>query len=1077
MTQISDDQWKNSDIVDNNHVTLKEAFSERARLADKEICMATGYLYLSGLLEVIRSFHKDAKMRIIMGDETDKETADELEASYRVRCERILSSDLDSVHEDDERLETLHEMISSGKLQVRIYKKSRFHAKAYIFARQHADDDKAIIGSSNLTRPGLHSNTELNVVHKATSGMHLLKSWFDEKWDEAESFDRSLLRLIDESGKRLGTPKDFVSARRLIQEVASEILRTYGSIVLEPPRSKDPLAMFQMEGAMMLEATMGRFGGAILSDSVGLGKTFVGMRVIENFMHANPSSRVLLIAPRGAISNWKRLIRGKKFIVDPNKITIRSTTELSNYDTEEATDRAELARMSKCGLVVIDEAHRFRTRNRKNRKNLDLVGIRGKKALLITATAVNNSASDLKSIIEIFSDGTALLNHDRNMDLESFERYDRHKRDPEPDYGRLEQIKSQMSSILQAVMVQRTRVHVEGQIVDGKRLQFSNPTVHKHQSVDLGSAFFEAFEALLSRITLPHMYIVSDRKTHVDALYRIMLYKRLESSLAALDKSLERLTRSQKSLLDAMGSSDPNVAIENWWKQNRKTGVDEGNLDDHDDELVGSVTQRIRDMGEDELRDLKIGLERDITAVRDFVATHLENKRLADGLYLDPKADTLKEVMARLSGRKVLIFTQSADTAEWLDRVMADAGYGSYGVVTGQTDSETREDLIGRFSPRSSNRHDLEGTPREIFVLVATDTLAEAVNLQDSSNIVNFDLPWNPMVLVQRVGRVDRIGNIAPTHVHNIMPGGALEHFLNLVGKLRAKINGVMDTVGKEFQILSGDEVINPKKFEQISRHKLKQIVQEHSAYTGDVSAAVSAVEPRGRVTDDMALPARELLARHGLRALQEVPSNTICAALRTPTRQYIVSAMYRIYDKTTGMPLSNIVVSITASDEGVEGVPEASGEDSGGWLSTFDLINHGSTTRLAPPSVTSRELLYKLCAWFRVTQLEEQKARYSRPGRKLSRVERELLSRIHDDAETHGVLESADFRGILSSITGIRLTDPLCEWIRTNGEEEVRRVSREMARQLRENPGFVMPRHSGDIGHRLICWCAREPI
>lgn len=1060
MTQISDDIWRNSDIVDNEHVTLKDAFVERARLADKEVCMATGYLYLSGFLEVVDSFHPSSVLRVIMGDETDRETADELEAGRHEQCERVISRDLDRVPNSDERLEAVRGMITSGRLQIKIYKRSRFHAKAYIFSRTNADDDKAIVGSSNLTKPGLHSNTELNVVHKGSLDMRLLKAWFEARWDEAVSFDSYLLRLIDESGKRPGALKGVASARRLIQEAASEVIRTYGSVVPEPPRGTDPLAQFQTEGALMLEASIERFGGAILSDSVGLGKTYIGMRVIQKYMHANPSSRVLVIAPRGAMPNWRALIRDRRFGVDPTRIARRSTTELSNYDTDAALGHAELRRLSRYDLVVVDEAHRFRNKARKNRKNLDQIGTRGKRILLISATTVNNSASDLKSIIEIFTDGNALLNHDKNMDIEAFDRYDRLRREPEPDHGAIELAKRQMASVLQAVMVQRTRMHVEGQVVDGRPLRFSNPTVHTQRSADLGDGFFGAFERLLSLITLPHMYIVSDRKTHVDALYRIMLYKRLESSLAALDMSLRRLMDSQLELLRAIDSPDPNVAIERWWTGSR-SGVDGGNLDDHDDELADGAAQRIRDMDKTALRELREGLKVDIAAVEEFVTSHLAKKRIGDGLYADPKADALKAVMAPLSGRKVLVFTQSADTAAWLGRVMEEAGHTRYGVVTGHTDDDTRDDMIGRFSPRSSGRLGLEGTPKELSILVATDTLAEAVNLQDCSNVVNFDLPWNPMVMVQRVGRVDRIGNIAPTHVHNIMPSGSLERFLNLVNRLEGKIKGVMDTVGKEFQILSGGEVVNPKRFEQDIRW--------HPAYTGRVADAVSTVETRGRVVDDMALPARELLRRHGLEILREAPASPVCAALRSPAGQHIVTGMWRVYDSTTGSPLSNVVASVST------GEPEIADEDSEGWLEAFDFVGHGGATRLAAPSTKSRELLDVLEKWFGGKPLENQRLRYSRPGRILSYVERELISRVQDD-NTRYVLNSADFRDILFKVSGIRRSEPLREWIRSCTEEKIQKVSEEVASRLQETPGFVKVRHSGDIAVKLICWCAREP-
>jgi len=452
--------------------------------------------------------------------------------------------------------------------------------------------------------------------------------------------------------------------------------------------------------------------------------------------------------------------------------------------------------------------------------------------------------------------------------------------------------------------------------------------------------------------------------------------------------------------------------------------------------------------------------------VRTFARRY--TRRIKGGLYADPKVDALKAIMAPLSGRKVLIFTQSADTAMWLDNVMRNAGHKSYGVITGHTEDETRQDLIERFSPRSNNRQDLVNAPNELSILIATDTLAEAVNLQDCSNIVNFDLPWNPMILVQRVGRVDRIGNIAPTHVHNIMPSGSLENFLNLINKLEIKIGSVIDTVGKEFQILSRSEMINPKRFEQQ--------IRKHPSYTGNVGDAVSAVETRGRVIDDMALPARELLARHRLEMLREAPSESVCAALCMPAGQHTVAAMYRIYDKTTDTPLSNIVVSMTVDDVGTVSNPEMSREDSRIWMSLFDFMGHGSSTRLAPPSIKSRNLLNKISKWFAGDPFNDQRLRYSRQGRRLSRAEYTLTSRIHDDVETLHVLESANFENILKIVTGIDRSDPLCRWIEERTAEERRQISKEVARRMEKMPGFVRTRSSGDIGHRLICWCAWEP-
>lgn len=180
---------------------------------------------------------------------------------------------------------------------------------------------------------------------------------------------------------------------------------------------------------------------------------------------------------------------------------------------------------------------------------------------------------------------------------------------------------------------------------------------------------------------------------------------------------------------------------------------------------------------------------------------------------------------------------------------------------------------------------------------------------------------------------------------------------------------------------------------------------------------------------------------------------------------------MYRIFDKTAE-PLSDIVVSAAG---GGAPKPEVASENSEEWISMFDLVDHGGSTSLGPPSAASRGLLDELKAWFEGNILDVQRVRYSRPGRRLSNVEREPISRVHDD-NTRYVLDSADFRGILYKMSGIRLSDPLREWIRSRSEEKIKEVSEEVARRLQAKAGFVKVRHSGDVEARLICWCAREP-
>ena len=231
-------------------------------------------------------------------------------------------------------------------------------------------------------------------------------------------------------------------------------------------------------------------------------------------------------------------------------------------------------------------------------------------------------------------------------------------------------------------------------------------------------------------------------------------------------------------------------------------------------------------------------------------------KYLSDGKeariekYHDPKFEKLKNLIYNeINGKKFIIFTQYRDTAkylyyllfDWLKNQKLTLAYllGDGGlkleIVTGDLDMHQKEKIIERFAPIANNAEKYINKS-DIEILVSTDSLSEGVNLQDADGVVNYDLPWNPMKIVQRVGRVNRIGNEKDIFVKNFSPTGELETIIGILEKLSSKIKDITYLVGKEFYILSGEEEIKPETFEKkvIDLASAKMSELEEMSQTGD---------------------------------------------------------------------------------------------------------------------------------------------------------------------------------------------------------------------------------------------------
>jgi superfamily II DNA or RNA helicase len=549
---------------------------------------------------------------------------------------------------------------------------------------------------------------------------------------------------------------NLVSAR----EAALRILAARSAMLGRSIDSTYPLADFQREGVAHAAAILQRRGGVLIAHSVGLGKTFIAAALIEQHLGAGG---VVLVLPSALRPMWRRALRP---LTEGAPGAIRLVTH------------GQLSRGFVCdgapNLVVVDEAHAFRNRNTRRYRGLrELIG--RARVVLLTATPVNNSLSDLYFQLRLFAPDDAF----RDVGIASLRALLRGGEEPD---------QHAVSRLQQAVMIRRTRDEVR-QSLQAVRMAGGEEVRFPGDVRLLNIAHPPLIEAAAVEAFLDATRFAVYRSDSTRLLISLSLLKRLQSGRHAAIQSLGRLVDFHRRFLGALG---------------------EGRL------LEARPT---RDAGTDQLwfselilPELPAGINAKL--LRDQVANdldQLESFRKQVSARTDPKLPALADLLsARPLPARTLIFSEFADTAESLWSELR-ANHQA-GLITGSEarlgmDRCTRGEVIRRFAPRANGSPEPAAAER-VHVLIATDVLAEGLNLQDADAVVSYDLPWNPVRLIQRAGRIDRIGSPHETvFVYNFMPDRDLDVLLGLVRRLRRKLRDVRSAVGEEGAVLEANEV------------------------------------------------------------------------------------------------------------------------------------------------------------------------------------------------------------------------------------------------------------------------------
>jgi len=404
-------------IVDNSNEEWKALryLHDWCQIA-KGFDIATGYFEIGSLLALNDEWQKLDAIRILMGDEVAPRTKN----AFIAGLNRVLNRLDESLETEKQKNDFLAgvpaivEAVRSGKIKARVYRKEKFHAKAYItHARLEVVGSSALVGSSNFTFPGLTENIELN-VQITGQPVSVLQEWYEEHWNGAEDVTPEILRTIERHTREY-TP--FQVYAKSLQEFFRGHELTPSEWEQSQSRMFPVLDQYQKEGYQAVMKIARQYGGAFLCDGVGLGKTFIGMMVLERLI-MHDRKRVALIVPKsGRVDVWERSLReylpqlGGVSGGDFSNLVIFNHTDLARggefpYRLERVKEMAD--------AIVIDEAHHFRNpgvkgEGEKNpsryRHLFDLIGGEqgSKQVFLLTATPINNWLDDFRHMIELFS--------------------------------------------------------------------------------------------------------------------------------------------------------------------------------------------------------------------------------------------------------------------------------------------------------------------------------------------------------------------------------------------------------------------------------------------------------------------------------------------------------------------------------------------------------------------------------------------------------------------------------------------------------------------------------------------------
>jgi len=840
---------KETNVIDNKRVSLRDQLVDILPRT-KTASIAVGYFFISGLAVIIEPLQRVDRVRLLISNTTDKETSEALIEGFKSikqvskeikkwefvnddRRQKIIEDTAANVSrslecmsqtpDDKGVVQALISMMRGKKIEVRVYPKGRLHAKAYIFELRGTEvaTGVGIVGSSNLSLSGISENSELNLKTLNDHDVNKLLEWFDALWDDGVDFTEEFDTILKRSwAGRVYTPYE-IFLKGMYHEYKDRVDSEHRFDPVWEARGPR-LFPFQRQAVDQCITMIELYGGAIVGDVVGLGKTYVGTAVLKYLQLQE--YRPLIVCPPALVGMWEKFCA--EYEVDA-KVLSRGKL-MREYDL------AQDYRYKDRDLVLVDESHHFKNSNTRQYENLhQFMQAREAHAILLTATPYSNDASEIKNQLMLFhTNPKTSIPPANETDLDKF-------------FKQVENGDASLVDLLQNIMIRRTRRYVIKQwgqedennpkrrylLVGNQRMYFPDRDMETHR-YDISRSYLQRYDAVVSLLdksclTLarysPGLYLrlpyqktepYSDLKTTGPKLVRLvrsLLLKRMESSVWAFRTSIGRYINTHKIFLKSLeGGIMPVGDLAS--AELYEAAEPESDIDD-DPDVLQKIVDKIKQKGKNRY---KFGAF-DVEQLKDDVRRDLDTfERIMEMLRpltpdTDDKLHRLQNLLNNNKDKKVIIFTEFASTAEYLYDNLVWGNKENMELVTSERNNVLQ--AARGFDPKNNpTANGQSERVKELTLLVTTDVMSEGVNLQAGNLVVNYDFHWNPVRLIQRVGRIDRIGSENERiTVYNFLPDPKIEEDLKLEVTVSSKIDEIHNVVGEDYAILAKTEKINEK--------------------------------------------------------------------------------------------------------------------------------------------------------------------------------------------------------------------------------------------------------------------------
>lgn len=782
----------NSSIQKNNHVSI-----------------ATGFFNVGGYALLKKSLHdafsdKSREFRLIVGRNVVKEP---LHTSYESLRDELEHAKYDEYNKNN--VDDLIKFLNNDNVFVRTNEDKFTHAKCYVF------DSHVIVGSSNFTHHGLQYGAELNAVLYSQSHIDDVKRWFDRMWNKSIDSKADLISALDAS--KFGRPiEPYMMYMKMLYEYHKQRLEDIQSVA----HANNILPDFQKHAVVSALKILRKHKGVIIADSTGLGKTHIGIELLKKKV-GEERKKTLLIAPKQVLDSvWNPKLENE--LIKVIDLSIEKTGS-SNFEPSKYVDKVD--------VIMIDESHNYRSGSTARHNNLMklLAGGKKKEVILLTATPVNNSLMDLYYQLSFITAGNDT--YFSSLNIPNLYKHFR-KLDKKP----MLEGANTINSILYEIMIKRTRQSIKENYpdltmtIDNKlrTLSFPERRLHKIEyslTKLYGDKIYQKVLDLINNVHLvPYRIESYNQKSddiekqlaiHRSMLQQTFLMKRFESSIEAIRNSLQNLEKFYYYFEHAL--KENKVLNSKSFRKLLDSFPDEDAFNEED--LLAKIKHdaNLVDLhGYDKIA-ISTDLQYDLTKIKSVLKEFSEMKGYADSKLTALIEDIIAHKALSSGGKKVVIFTSFIDTASYIKNYLDSNLTAKIVLLTGKTPSSERANILKQFAPKANN-HTLDPKD-EAQVLVSTDVLSEGQNLQDCNYVINYDLPWNPMKLVQRVGRVDRLTSEFPYITSAVfIPEKELDSMLKLLENLQKKIIKIGDTVGVESTIFG--EPAKPKDFNALEKIK-----------------------------------------------------------------------------------------------------------------------------------------------------------------------------------------------------------------------------------------------------------------